>query len=58
VTLHAKMAISLKPESVKKKIEDTVVFLTRKVIISLSFSIASYNQKMRKSLSQRNRKWN
>jgi len=52
------MAISLKPESGKKKIEDTVVFLTRKVIISLSFSIASYNQKMRKSLSQRNRKWN
>ena len=33
-----------------------VVFLTRKVFISVSFSIDSYMQGMRKYLSQRNRK--
>ena len=33
----------------------TVVFLTGKVFISVSFSIASYKQEMRKSLLQRNR---
>ena len=32
-------------------------FLTKKVFISVSFSIASYKQELRKSLSQRNRKW-
>ena len=31
-----------------KKVEDTVVFLTRKVILSVSFFIASYKQKKNK----------
>ena len=39
-----------------KNVEDNVVFLTRKVFISSSFSDASYKQGMRKSLSQKNRK--
>ena len=34
-----------------KNVEDTVVFLTREVYISVSFSIASYKQEMRKSFS-------
>ena len=38
-----------------KNVEDTVFFLTGKVFISVSFSIASYKQEMRKSLLQRNR---
>ena len=37
-------------------VEDNVVFLIQKVFISASFSIASYKQEMRKSLSQRNKK--
>ena len=39
-----------------KNVEDTVVFLTRKVFISVSFAIALYKQEMRKSLSKRNLK--
>ena len=40
-----------------KNVEDTVVFFTRKIFFFyVSFSIASYIQEMRKSLSQRNHK--
>ena len=34
-----------------KNVEETVVFLTRKVIISVSFSIASYKRGMRKQVT-------
>ena len=40
-----------------KNVEDIVVFLSRKVFISASSSIASHKQEMRKSLSHKNRKW-
>ena len=40
-----------------KNVEDTIVFLTRKVFLSDNFAIASSKQKMPKLLSQRTRKW-
>ena len=41
-----------------KNVEDTVVFLTKKVLLCVSFSISSYKQEMCKSFSQRNHKQN
>ena len=37
--------------------KDIAVYLTRKVFNSYNFSIGSFKQEIRKSLSQRNRKW-
>ena len=37
-----------------KKVEDTAVVFTQNALISVSFSVASLKQEMRKSLLQRN----
>ena len=60
--LNAKMAmpdLQLYPWNIYQIIneEDIVVFLIWKVIISVSFSITSYKQEVRNTLSQRNCKW-
>ena len=41
--------LPLKPLA-DKNVKNNVIFLTHKVISSLNFSIASYNQEMRKSI--------
>ena len=61
MTLQAKMVMSDLQQypwniNLVNNVADIVVFLTRIVFISVIFSIASYEQEMRKSLLQRNRK--
>jgi len=61
MTLHVKMAMPVLQWLIKncyliKNVKDTVIFLTRKVYNSKNFFIASYQQELRHSLPQRNRK--
>ena len=58
VTVRAKMAMpnSFIETNLIKNVKNNDVFLTRKLLSSDNFFIASYKQEMHKTLSQRNRK--
>ena len=45
--------VPTKPNFFITNVEDNVVFLTRKVLISVNFVIVSYKQELRRSLMQR-----
>ena len=59
MTLHAKIAMPDLQRYLKliKSVEYIFVFLTQKVFYSGSFSIASFKEEVRMSLSQKNLKW-